>query len=249
MNPLFLRVWHEERGGTALTLTWFMVAALLFAVGLYALLGVYITHQQLRTAAIAAAHAANRAITDEVVLPPAIEEEAARRVAAVEDRAERILDRWDCDEDDDSCSPLTKADKIRAYRIAFEDLYGDSLDRNMAEKMVEGTWENESTAVKMNELIPDDHDLACLIRDAAEDHKDFIRSAAERLAQANDAQLEKLTVLDEDGWSLVLVSKEVKPFGADWLFPNGGYPRLTVGHMARIRTLGGARTPEWSSSC
>lgn len=257
MKRLLLRVQQEERASTALTLMWFMVAALLFAIGLDAFLGIYITHQQLRTAGIAAANAVTRAITDEAVLPPAVEKEAARRVAAVKDEAQEeiddILDLLACDDDDEYCVPLTADDikriKIQAYRNAFYDLYHDQLDRDMAEKMVEGTWDQEPAHVKMNKLIPDDGDLACLIRDAAHAKESFIRSEAARLAEANGATLERITLLDNDGWNVVYVSQPVKPFGAAWLFPNADYPKLTVNQLSRIRQFGGGRTPQWSSSC
>lgn len=251
----FLRIWREERGSTALTLAWFMVAAVLFAIGLDALLGIYVTHQQLHSAASAAISAVDRAITDEVVLPEAIEEEAARRVDAVKDKAEaeidEILDRRDCDDDEPSCEPLSRTDikqiKIRAYRAAFEDLYGDELDRDMAEKMVDGTWADESVGVKMNELIQDDHDLACLIQDSAGDaaNRDFIVSEAERLAEANGATVKEYIPPGADGWSYVVVSREVKPFGASWLFPDGDYPELSLKYRGKIVTLGGKRTIEW----
>jgi len=247
MKGLLRRIWHEERGGTTLTLAWFMIAALVFAVGLDAFFGIYIAHQQLRTAAIAGAEAVSRAITDEAVLPPAVEEEAERRVDKVEVRADEIIAEWlercvlDC--------VLEESDWISAYRIAFQELYDDPLDQDMAEKILDGTWEDEPAHVKMNKLIPDNGDLACLIRDAADDNESFIRSEVKSLVEANGATLEKLTLLDSDGWSHVQVSRPVKPFGAAWLFPDANYPKLTVGQMSRIRQIGENRTPAWSSPC
>ncbi|MEW8980028.1 MAG: hypothetical protein AB2385_16700 [Symbiobacterium sp.] len=258
--------WREERGATALTLLWATLAAPFFAFCLQAMLTVYIVHQQLRTAADAAALAATRAIVD--LLPAAVEEEAEARVDRVlsdeeanrqieEEIAELEAEQEACAADP-LCVPLTpeeveeriKAIKVRAYRQAFSRLFRGTLSYGMAEKIVEGTWGSTTPREKRDELIPDDGDLACLIRRTAHRHEARVLAEAERLARLNGAELKRAEVrlIDVDGQNYVEVSRKVKPVGAPWLFPDNNYPELAVEGKATLERVG-HRTPDYSSGC
>jgi len=243
-----------------------MVAALFLAVALDAFLGIFIAQQQLRTAADAAALASTSAIA--ALMPDAVEQEAAQRVQDLlsDERANEEIDEEieELDEAEEACAanplctPMTAAEraeaikriKVRAYRRAFSRLYRGSLAEPMAEMIVEGTWSLEEPQVKRDELIPDNSDLGCLIQETAHAQRVAVLGEAERLAQANGAELEwaSSSLIDGQGRNRVVVSRRVKPFGAAWIFPDGNYPKLSIPNAVALKQIG-HRTAQYSPSC
>lgn len=266
LMPSHTHFWREERGSTTLTMAWFMVVALFLATALDSFFGIFIAHQQLRTAADAAALASTRAIAE--LMPAAVEEEAADRVESLltdEEAEEEIAEEIEELDEEQAicranpfCTPLTPEEyeeevikiKMRAYRRAFSRLYRGSLSSSMARKIVDDTWSDEEAHEKRDHLIPDDQDFACLIRDTGRTERSAILSASERLAEANGADLEwaSTVLVDADGRNRVVVSRLVKPFGAAWLFPDGDYPRMSIPNVIELKQIG-SRTPAFSPSC
>jgi hypothetical protein len=108
MIPRFLMLWQEERGSTALTLSWFMLVALFLAVGLDGLLGIFTALQKGRTASVAAILATTRAIATE--LRSIVEIEAAERVQSLlnDETANGEIDEAleDLNEEQEACAQL-----------------------------------------------------------------------------------------------------------------------------------------------
>lgn len=258
----------EERGSTSLTLGWFMLFAIIFAMALDSFFGVFIALQQLRTAGDAAALASTRALA--TVMPAAVKEEAERRVERLvsdpetQEEIDREIDELDRDQDaceeDPLCTPMSDEErsrairriKARAYQNAFRRHYPGSLSRNMAEAIADGDWSHMEAHELRDELIPDDTDLGCFVREMAQEPaaRDAIFAEAERLARENGAELDRArsTLMDASGQNEVVVKRAVVPFGAAWLFPDGNYPKLSISASISLRQIGN-RTLRFSSSC
>lgn len=259
---------REEEGSTALTLSWFMLCAVLFAFALDSLFGVFIALQQLRTAGDAAALASTRAVA--MVMPAAVRDEAARRVSRIvndpdarDQIAEEIdeLDRREAEcEADPLCTPMTPEERSRAirrikanaYRDAFRRHYRGSLSPSMAEAIVDGDWRQMEAHELRDGLIPDDTDLGCFMREMVQDPgaRSAILAEAERLARANGAELDRgrSRLMDASGRNHVVVRRQVVPFGAAWLFPHGNYPSMSVTASVSLKQIG-SRTPVFIGSC
>lgn len=264
----WLRRIREERGTTSLTISWFMVLAILFAVALDSLFGVFIALQQLRTAGDAAALASTRAVAS--VMPAAVEAEAARRVDRVvndpeaqeeiDEAIEELDEAQDRCRENPFCTPLSAAErreairkiKIKAYKAAFKRHYPGSLSTKMAEAIVDGDWHRMEAHELRDGLIPDDGDLGCFVRETVQEPaaQNAIYGEAERLAQQNGARLERArsTLMTASGQNRLVVRREVIPFGAAWIFPNGNYPTLSITASVTLKELG-SRKLHFPSSC
>ncbi len=260
-------LWREERGTTSLTLIWFMLFALSLAIALDAFFGIYITLQQARTASDAATLATSRAIA--ALLPATVEDEAAERV-------HRVVSDSDAQQDVQSelesleasqaacalfipiCTPMTAEEwaaaeegiKVRAYRKAFARLYRGTLSSEMARMVVKGTWHQADVVDKRDQLIPDDTDLGCLVQHTATTWRSEILQQAESLAQQNGAILDwdATALAQSSGLHRVVILRTVRPFGAEWIFPDGNYPKLRIPNLVKLTKVG-QRTPQYIPSC
>lgn len=260
------RLWQQQRGSTALALTWFMLAAVALAIGLDSFLGVYIARQQAETAADAAALAVTRAISRR--LPDAVRDEAAERVqailtdptaaAAIQTYADALeQEQEECKAappcvpyTDENITALIRSRRISEYRAAFGRLYRGSLTAGMAVKIVDGTWSAAPITTLRDQLIPDDQDLGCLVLATAQHYAAEVLDQADALARANRASLDRSqsAVALAGGRHRLVVRRTVHPFGADWIFSDGSLPTLHVQNDA-VLTQVGSRTPHYPEHC
>jgi hypothetical protein len=258
------RVWR--RGATSLAMTWFMLFAVLLALGLDSLFGVYAGLQRGRTAVRAAAGALVAAVHQR--LPAAVESEVAARVARIKadpgaqaeieaglrdlaEMQERCrLDPLCVPLDEESLAAARLSIRAAAYRAAFARLYAGTISDETARLVADGGWADLDSIEKRNRLIPDETDLGCLLTAVTRAHWDEVRAAADDLARANGAQLDwAATETDVPGarnW--VVVQQPVYPFGAEWLYEAGFQPRLRVGLGMRLESVG-SRHPIYTPSC
>lgn len=262
-----LSSWRAEEGSTSLTLTWFMLVVLMLALGLDSLFGIYIALQQGRTASDAATLAATRKIA--TLLEETVEEEAASRVQSllsderakkeIKDKTEALdLEQQACALLVPLCTPMTEEERKaaveaireRAYRSAFGRLYRGELSNEMAGLIEKGTWQEADSVMKRDHLVPDDTDLGCLVQRTAEERDTEILQDAESLAQANGAGLNwgRSSLAQPFGLHRVVIYRTARPFGANWIFPDGNYPRLHIPNAALLTDIG-ERTPQYLPSC
>lgn len=266
MRQMLLSIWRKEQGSTSLTMTWFMIVSLSLAIGLDSLFGVYIALQQGRSASDAAILATTRAIATH--LKETVEEEAATRVESlvsdplaaeeIEAELEALAESQEACDLDPQCEPKTEEElqdsqegiKVRAYRRAFSRLYRGDLSMKMAVLIVKGTWQQADPVMKRDHLIPDDTDLGCLVERTAEEKGSEILQEAGALARANGARVDsgRSALAQPNGLHIVVISRTVRPFGAERIFPDGNYPQLFIPNAALLTKIGD-RTPNYLPSC
>lgn len=259
------RIWHEESGSAALTLTWFMLTALLLAIAIDSFLGVYIARQQGQTAADAATYAVTRAIA--IRLPEEVRIDATKRVGTIISdpialaNIDAFIKQLDVDQSTcgaDPCSPKTpeeieqeiRTKKISEYTLAFTRHYRGVLDRDMAEKIVDGTWSQSEDYVLRDQLIPDEQDLACLVIATSQKYETEILDQAAHFAELNRASLDRTrsAIGLDGGVHRIVVKRTAHPFGAAWIFPDGDLLALHVQNDVTMSRTG-VRVPQYPPHC